>query len=177
MTANNKLAGNKERRRMSLSRPFKGDYIGYRENFELKDIVERNGREKLGLGDRINKYDRRGNPQRRILLLTDQAIYIVSIDKNMDKDKVARAKKPWIYNLKRRLPLNTIRGITLSTCADNFFAIHVPGDYDSLVESRRKTEFIGTLLKYNPSVNISFSDRFESFCFFSFFFFSFLFVF
>jgi len=77
----------------------------------------------------------------------------------MDKDKNARAKKPWIYNLKRRLVLNSVKTVTLSTLADNMMAIYVPGDYDNLIETRRKTEFIGTLLKNNPNVTINFSDN------------------
>lgn len=44
MSGNQKLQGNKERRRNSLERPFKTDYIGYRENFGLKAIVEAQGK-------------------------------------------------------------------------------------------------------------------------------------
>jgi hypothetical protein len=106
-----------ERRRNSLERAFKGDYIGYRENFLLKAIVESHGKEKLHFGDRVNKYDRRGNKQRRIFLFTDQAAYLISIEKNMDQDKIKRAQKPWVYLEKRRIPLNMVRGFVLSPYA------------------------------------------------------------
>lgn len=159
MNGNQKLQGHKERRRESIERPFKGDYIGYRENFPLKAIVERNGKEKVSFADRVNKYDRRMKAQRRVLLLSDQALYIIAIEKNPDKDKVAKAKKPWIYVEKRRVEHNRVKGITMSSLSDNFFVIHVPGDYDSLCENRRKTEFMATFLKYVPSLSVSFSDN------------------
>jgi myosin-1 len=43
LAGNQQLQGKKERRRLSLERPFKGDYIGYRENFPLKAMVEKYG--------------------------------------------------------------------------------------------------------------------------------------
>lgn len=170
MNGNQKIQGKKERRQLSIERQFKGDYIGYRENFPLKAVVESHGKqclfritllgkEKVSFADRINKYDRRMKAQRRLLLLSDQAIYIIAIEKNRDKDKVARAKKPWIYVEKRRIEHSRVRGLTMSTLADNFFAIHVTGDYDSLCETRRKTEFMCTLLKYVPSLNVTCSDK------------------
>lgn len=55
--------------------------------------------------------------ERRNILLTDQALYLIAIEKNMDKDKVARAKKPWLYVEKRRIELNRIGGLSFSTCA------------------------------------------------------------
>jgi hypothetical protein len=58
----------------------------------------------------------------------DQAIYIIAIEKNMDKDKIARAKKPWIYVEKLHAELNRIRAVTMSTLADNYFALHVNND-------------------------------------------------
>jgi len=159
MAGNQKIAGKKERRRLSLERPFKGDHINYRENFALKAIVERNGKEKLAFADRINKYTRSVKKQRRILLVTDQSIYIVAIDKNKDKDKAARAKKPWLYVEKRKLSHNSIRGITFSTLCDNFFVLHVTGSYDSVLECRRKTEMLALLLKYNSGLNVAFADN------------------
>lgn len=37
--ANEQEKGKKERRRLSLERPFSGDYMNYRENFLLKGII------------------------------------------------------------------------------------------------------------------------------------------
>ncbi len=36
---NDALVNKKERRRLSLERPFKTDYINYRQNFKLKDCI------------------------------------------------------------------------------------------------------------------------------------------
>jgi len=49
----------------------------------------------------------------------------------------------------------------MSSKADNFFVLHVPGDYDNLLETRRKTEFMATLLKYNQSLQVNFSDNIQ----------------
>lgn len=37
------LQAKKQRRPMSIERPYQGDYIGYRENFPLKDVVKQHG--------------------------------------------------------------------------------------------------------------------------------------
>jgi hypothetical protein len=66
-----------------LSRPFQGDYIAYRENFGLKAILEQHGKEKLGFADRVNKYSRYMARDRRVLVVTNVATYMVAIEKNM----------------------------------------------------------------------------------------------
>jgi hypothetical protein len=116
------------------------------------------GKEKLAFGDRINLYNSSMKKLRRAFLLTDQAVYIIAIEKNKDKDKIARQKKPWIYLLERRLENSKLRTVIMSTCADNFFLLNIPGEYDSLCECRRKTEFLCTFLKYNSNCNFQFSD-------------------
>lgn len=123
-------------------------------------MVEAHGKEKLHFGDRINKYDRRGNKQRRVFLLTDQAAYIMSVEKNVDKDKAKVAAKPWVYLEKRRIPLNTVRGFILSPMADNFICMQAP-EYDTFFECRRKTELISTFLKVWPQVSITFSPQIQ----------------
>mgnify|MGYP002480327100 CR=1 FL=1 len=42
-SANDALRGKKDRRRLSLERPYNGDYINYKENFQLKSIAGRDG--------------------------------------------------------------------------------------------------------------------------------------
>eukprot|EP01132_Coremiostelium_polycephalum_P007665 gene7665-9430_t len=162
-SANDSFKSNKERRRLSLERPFQGDYINYRENFPLKDIVNKNGNEKMMFAHSVNKYDRRSRSQRRVLLLTDAAIYFVAIEKN--KDKEDRKKKPWIYVQKRRLLLANVQTIEMSRLSDGFVVIKTMTDHDQLFECRRKTEFLGTLMKayktgqlrvnYNNSIGVA----------------------
>jgi myosin-1 len=149
--------GNKERRRISLERSFSGDYVNYRENFELKAVVASYDKnEKVSFSHAINKYDRRGRPQRRILLLSEAAIYIVAVEKNKNKEEFK--KKPWIYALKRRLLLSNISGLEMSKLSDNFVLLKSPNEHDNLIECKRKTEFVGTLMKYVKNVRINFSN-------------------
>jgi hypothetical protein len=64
------------------------------------------------------------NSQRRILLLSDRAIYIIAIEKNPEKDKQLRAKKPWIYVEKRRIEHQKLAGKKKKNfffCQFNFF--------------------------------------------------------
>lgn len=68
----------------------------------------------------------------RILLMTDFAIYIVD---------------PNTGTLKRRISLAAVGKICLSKLSDNFFAIVIPTEYDVLLASTRKTEFVTMLLE------------------------------
>jgi len=152
--ANDRLRGNKERRRLSIDRPFGGDYVNYRENFGLKAVVASHDKnEKVHFSHVVNKYDRRFRAQRRVLLLTDAAVYVVAVEKNKDKDD--KAKKPWLYVVKRRLLLSQLQGIEFSKFADNFLVLKA-SEYNTLLECRRKTEFLGTLLKHSRNVPIYF---------------------
>eukprot|EP01104_Vermistella_antarctica_P018073 TRINITY_DN6583_c0_g1_i1.p1 TRINITY_DN6583_c0_g1~~TRINITY_DN6583_c0_g1_i1.p1 ORF type:complete len:1214 (+),score=376.93 TRINITY_DN6583_c0_g1_i1:263-3904(+) len=151
--------GTKERRRNSIERHYRGDYISYRENFPLKAVVNRDGAQKVVFADNVSKYDRRSRLQRRILVLTSEAVFILAVEKNPSKEE--RRSKPWVYVLKRRIQFQAIRGVQFSTKQDNFFLLQVNGDYDNLLECIRKTEFIGTLLKVHPGVSVSLQDQFS----------------
>merc|ERR1712137_1192965 len=76
---NNAIYGKKERRRLIFERSYTSDYINYRENYELKRIVEGFGKEKVHFADNATKYDRRSRRQRRILLMSSAAASITSI--------------------------------------------------------------------------------------------------
>jgi len=165
MAGNDAVAGKKERRRLSLERKFTGDYINYRENFALKKVVEREGgRDKIHFSDNITKYDRRSRRQRRIFLLGEQNVYIMSVEKNKDKDKAARLKHPFVYMCVRMVALNKIKELAVSPFQDNFVNMSVPGpgEFDQLFECRRKTELIGTMKKLNPSCNVTVSPSITS---------------
>lgn len=153
---NDAIYGKKERRRNSFERPYTSDYINYRENYELKRMVESYGKEKIHFASGVTKYDRRSRRQRRIMLMSVQAVYVIAIEKNKDKDKVARAKKPFIYTLKRRTETSKISSIVVSSKADNFMQLIVPSEYDNLLECRRKTEFLSYMVKLcNANVQVS----------------------
>merc|ERR1711991_164163 len=75
-------------------------------------------------------------------------------------DKKEKKRKPWVYALKRRVPLGSISGITWGSSGDNFFVLSVQGEHDNLLECRRKTELIGVLKKYS-NCRISITDTFQ----------------
>lgn len=87
--------------------------------------------------------------KRRILLITDFAIYIVDPETNA---------------LKRRIALAAVEKLCLSELSDNFFAIIVPSEYDCLVASTRKTEIVTVLVeatksRSNYELEVVFSNR------------------
>jgi myosin-1 len=80
-----------------------------------------------GLVQKINK---RGQVQPRKLIITENAIY------NVDEDG---------FSIKRRIPIEKVDGIYVSTHRDGFFVIKVPDEYDYLFMSPEKTEIIKCL--------------------------------
>jgi hypothetical protein len=82
--------------------------------------------------------------KRRILVITDFALYLVDPDANI---------------LKRRIALAAVDKLCISNLSDNFFAIIVPTEYDCLMASTRKKEIVGIIVKaikstseYEPEV-------------------------
>lgn len=73
-----------------------------------------------------------GKIKRRILLVTEFAIYIID---------------PEVNALKRRIALTAVQKMCLSALNDNFFAIIIPAEYDLLMVSTRKTEIVTVLVK------------------------------
>jgi len=134
---NDKFQGTKERKRWSVDRTFRQDYIKYRQNYKLKDCIGDRGKAKTpttrpysnsfhpppSLGqekplftDNCNVFDKSffgSKTARRIIVVTNQNLYLVAIDAN--KDKIERKVKPFLYVLKRTVPLSKISGAVLST--------------------------------------------------------------
>jgi len=77
------------------------------------------------------------------------------------KARMNSKKTPWIYVLKRRLLLSNISSLEMSKLSDNFVLLKSPTEHDNLIECKRKTEFMGTLLKYGKSIRVSFSNMME----------------
>lgn len=84
------------------------------------------------------KINRRGKKQLRTLLITNKAVY------NCMPKNVSRCK--------RRIPIEEIASITISTIS-NEFVLHIPRDYDYRFKSDDK-DVIGKVLKYS-FVNIN----------------------
>lgn len=174
-SVNDRVVGQKERRRLSIScdaQDFRGDYVNYRDNFALKAVLAEQGadREKVVFSHAVTKHynvnllvAKVARAQRRTLVLTDQAVYLVKIVPHPDKEQ--RKTKPFVYVCRSRIDLRTdLAGVSLSKLKDNFIVLHVkprppPSDTgDTVLEFRRKTEFLALLLKYLPQLRVEFAN-------------------
>ncbi|KAM7421715.1 hypothetical protein PAMA_015726 [Pampus argenteus] len=138
--ASDVVLNKKERRRNSLNRNFVGDYIGTDNHPEIRQFVGR--REKIDFADVVVKYDRRFRTSKRDLILTPKFLYLIGREKvkqGADKGQIQEV-------LKRKIELNKIQSVSLSTLQDDFFIIHEE-EYDSVLQSVFKTEFLSLLVK------------------------------
>jgi len=150
-TDENKFLGQKERRRSSGVKMFLGDYLSLATNQSILRILAKSDEKTVSFSDVVIKINKRNKMQERILLITESGLY------NID---------PGSYKVKRRIPLKDVGSISLSKLPDNFFAIHVPSEYDYLLVSNKKTEIVSKLLENYEAINgkplpITFSNNFE----------------
>uniref|UniRef100_A0A9L0IVM6 Myosin IE n=1 Tax=Equus asinus TaxID=9793 RepID=A0A9L0IVM6_EQUAS len=138
--ASDLLLNKKERRRNSINRNFIGDYIGMEEHPELQQFVGK--REKIDFADTVTKYDRRFKGVKRDLLLTPKCLYLIGREKVKQGPDKGLVKEV----LKRRIEVERILSVSLSTMQDDIFILHEQ-EYDSLLESVFKTEFLSLLAK------------------------------
>ncbi|KAM8873575.1 unconventional myosin-If [Spinachia spinachia] len=153
------LHNSKERRKNSINRNFVGDYLGLEQRPELRQFLAK--RERVDFADSVNKFDRRFKSIKRDLILTPKGIYLIGREKVKKGPEKGQIKEV----LKRKLEFGSLSGVSLSTRQDDFFILH-ESQYDSLLESNFKTEFLSLLLKRYEEVNkrklsISFADRLE----------------
>ncbi|KAL6581464.1 hypothetical protein OROMI_007387 [Orobanche minor] len=143
--------GVEARRKASRHRDYIGDYLDVQSRPYLMKILEKQGDRKVLFADKVLKFTGSGKMKRRILLITDFAIYIV--DPNCDA-------------LKRRIALAAVEKLCLSELSDNFFAIVIPTEYDLLMASTRKAEIVTVLADATKSASdyeleVFLSNRFE----------------
>lgn len=138
--ASDLLLNKKERRRHSINRNFIGDYIGMEEHPELQQFVGK--REKIDFADTVTKYDRRFKGVKRDLLLTPKCLYLIGREKVKQGPDKGLVKEV----LKRKIEVERILSVSLSTMQDDIFILHEQ-EYDSLLESVFKTEFLSLLTK------------------------------
>ncbi|KAM6963399.1 unconventional myosin-If [Aplochiton taeniatus] len=153
------LYNSKERRKNSINRNFVGDYLGLEHVPELRQFLSK--RERVDFADSVNKLDRRFKSIRRDMILTSKGIYLIGREKVKKGPEKGQIKEV----LKRKLEFASISGVSLSTRQDDFFILH-EAQYDSLLESNFKTEFLSLLSKrYEEStqrkLSLSFNDRLE----------------
>ncbi|ELK31068.1 Myosin-If [Myotis davidii] len=151
--ASNIRLNKKERRRNSINRNFVGDYLGLEERPELRQFLGK--RERVDFADSVTKYDRRfkapaislygtasSQPIKRDLILTPRSVYMIGrekVKKGPEKGQVREV-------LKKKLEIQALRGVSLSTRQDDFFILQEEAA-DSFLESIFKTEFVSLLCK------------------------------
>uniref|UniRef100_A0A4W6CV20 Osteoclast-stimulating factor 1 n=1 Tax=Lates calcarifer TaxID=8187 RepID=A0A4W6CV20_LATCA len=150
------LYNSKERRKNSINRNFVGDYLGLEQRPELRQFLAK--RERVDFADSVTKFDRRFKSIKRDLILTPKGIYLIGREKVKKGPEKGQIKEV----LKRKLEFGSISGVSLSTRQDDFFILH-EAQYDSLLESNFKTEFLSLLSKRYEDVTkrkltISFTD-------------------
>uniref|UniRef100_A0A7N6A258 Osteoclast-stimulating factor 1 n=1 Tax=Anabas testudineus TaxID=64144 RepID=A0A7N6A258_ANATE len=153
------LYNSKERRKNSINRNFVGDYLGLEQRPELRQFLAK--RERVDFADSVNKFDRRFKSIKRDLILTPKGIYLVGREKVKKGPEKGQIKEV----LKRKMEFLSINGVSLSTRQDDFFILH-EAQYDSLLESNFKTEFLSLLSKRYEEItkkklSICFNDRLE----------------
>ncbi|XP_043972563.1 myosin IEb isoform X1 [Gambusia affinis] len=134
------LLNKKERRKNSINRNFVGDYIGTDNHPEIRQFVGR--RERMDFADVVVKFDRRFKTTKCDLILTPKFLYLIGREKvkqGPDKGQIREV-------LKRKIQLNRIQSVSLSTLQDDFFIVHEE-EYDSVLQSVFKTEFLSLLVK------------------------------
>ncbi|KZO93982.1 hypothetical protein CALVIDRAFT_539354 [Calocera viscosa TUFC12733] len=154
--ANQVLAGRKERRRMSIlgSRKFLGDYLGVAKGDPdgLKGAAGIAGGETVQFSCRaevlVSKFGRTSKLSPRFIILTEKAVYIVMA--------IARDGQA-VVQLERKMPIVTLRSISMSNLRDDWFALNGPisEEGDPLMTCVFKTEFAADLVKVsNGSINV-----------------------
>ncbi|KAF7211942.1 unconventional myosin-Ie isoform X2 [Nothobranchius furzeri] len=136
--ASDLLLNRKERRRHSLNRNFVGDYLGMDDRPELRQFLGK--REKIDFADKVTKYDRRFKGIKRDLILTPKSVYMIGREKvkqGPDKGQVMEV-------VKRKIDVEKLSAVSLSTLQDDFMILHEQ-EYDSLLECVFKTEFVSLL--------------------------------
>lgn len=170
--------GKKERRRASVARDYKGDYLDFAYNKLVVGLLGATGtREKLLFADLSKTAQLKGKKgffkslfggnkeelmDQRFLVLSDKALYSFTFFQEEKKQGDTAPKKTQI-KMFYRVPSNQIDRIVVSPYADNYMIFHfaaATGVTDTLVTCRRKTEFLGVLAmdlkKQQRQLNVSF---------------------
>ncbi|XP_052558655.1 unconventional myosin-If isoform X1 [Tympanuchus pallidicinctus] len=138
--ASNILYNFKERRRNSINRNFVGDYLGMEERPELRQFLAK--RERIDFADSITKYDRRFKPIKRDFILTPKYFYLIGREKVKKGPEKGQIKEV----LKKKVEIQAVSSVSLSTRQDDFFILHEK-DADNFLESIFKTELVSLLCK------------------------------
>jgi len=150
------VANKKERRRLSVSRDYQGDYLDAAYSPIISGLLQINGpKEKILFADRSRVVlfkspsffaklfgGKKSDPhESRFLLLSDKALYSFRFEVDPQTHATRAA-------LNARVELNNIASVAVSPFADNYLVVHfapAANAKDLLLSCRRKTEFLGVL--------------------------------
>lgn len=129
--------GKKKRRRNTLDRIYKGDYIGVNTYPGYGTILQTKGgrNQKLLFLGHVQKVNERFVHQPRVLMIGSYAIF------NLKADKIHQPKE------RRVIELTKLSGVAMSAQPDNYLLLQVKGDADLLVVVEQKTEIVNALRK------------------------------
>jgi len=130
-TTSDIFVGRKERQVMSLWRPFRGDYVGARRSGLAKALRAQYGEARVLFAAKATKMNPRFKMQQRTLLVTTGALYNVG--------GVLGSK------VQRRIPLEQVEGLSMSTLADCFLVVHVRGEHAYVYNTKLRTEIVTIL--------------------------------
>eukprot|EP00770_Monocercomonoides_exilis_P005192 MONOS_5166.1-p1 / transcript=MONOS_5166.1 / gene=MONOS_5166 / organism=Monocercomonoides_exilis_PA203 / gene_product=Unconventional myosin tail / transcript_product=Unconventional myosin tail / location=Mono_scaffold00147:69954-71030(+) / protein_length=189 / sequence_SO=supercontig / SO=protein_coding / is_pseudo=false len=122
--------GKKIRRSSSESKKPAGDLLNLHSNSNVMKFFSKTVKVFLGdtqvlFSDEVVKVNRKLKSQKRVFVVTDKGLYNLL---------------PESFKCQRRIALDKLGGISMSCLTDNFFALHVPTEYDYLIVSSRKIE-------------------------------------
>lgn len=146
----------KERRENSVNRKFYGDYMGLDRFPGIQALIPK--RENIEFAQTCYKYERKFKPQKRDLILTNKAIYIIGREKVKNNNS-----KKLVEVIKRRIEYLQLNKIILSHFCDNFVMLVPYNQYGTLLQVEFKTEFLTTFTKrykenHNKEFTIDFCD-------------------
>lgn len=98
----------KERKRFSINRSFIGDYLNVLDNPVLKALIG-NKMERTVFSSEITKYDRKFKPSAKELMVTNLHIFFIGTEQIKSGPQKGNYEKV----VKRKIPFNQIKGITL----------------------------------------------------------------
>nr|XP_003230541.2 PREDICTED: unconventional myosin-If [Anolis carolinensis] len=130
----------KERRRNSINRNFVGDYLGMEDKPELRQFLAK--RERIDFADSVTKYDRRFKPIKRDFILTPKYLYMIGREKVKKGPEKGHVREV----LKKKVEVQAVSRVSLSTKQDDFFVLH-EAEADTFLESVFKTELLSLLCK------------------------------
>ncbi|KAL0238954.1 hypothetical protein PCE1_004645 [Barthelona sp. PCE] len=143
----------KQRRNSSMNKRPTGDHLNLRAQKKIQDILRDNREASTSVlfSDLCIKVNRKNASQNRLVLLSPQNLYNLH---------------PVSFKVLRKISLESISLVSLSTLTDNFFVIHCNSEYDYLLSCGKKTELIALLrrsykLLTGVELEVRFADSFE----------------